>query len=116
MQNQLFSSLLSKDLKTKICRNIIWPVVLYGCETWSLTFREVRRLRVCEKRVLRRIFGLKGDEVSVEWRKLHMEELNELYCSLNIFSDDQMERNVVGGAYSTYGGTYRCIQDFGAET
>ena len=78
MQNLLFSSLLvvSKDLEKKICRNIIWPVVLYGCQTRSLTFREKRRLRVCEKRVLRRIFGLKGNEVRVEWRKLHMEELN----------------------------------------
>ena len=76
VQNLFSSSLLSKDLEIKICRNIIWPVVLYGCETRSLTFREVRRLRVCEKRVLMRIFGLKGDEVRVEWRKLHMEELN----------------------------------------
>ena len=78
MQNLLFSSLLvvSKDLEMQICRNIIWPVVLYGCETRSLTFREVRRLRVCEKRVLRRIFGLKGDEVRREWRKLHTEKLN----------------------------------------
>ena len=56
----------------------------YGCETWSLTFREERRLRVSENRVLRRIFGRKRDEVTSEWRKLHNEKLNDLYCSPNI--------------------------------
>jgi len=60
------------------------PVVLYGCETWSLTLREERRLRVFENRVLRRIFGPKRDEVTEEWRKLHNEELNDLYCPANI--------------------------------
>jgi len=59
-------------------------VVLYGCETWSLTLREERRLRVFENRVLRRIFGSKRDEVTREWRKLHNEELNNLYSSPNI--------------------------------
>ena len=58
---------------------IIVPVVLYGCETWSLTLREERRLRVFENRVLRRIFGSKTDEVTGEWRKLHNEEFNDLY-------------------------------------
>jgi len=60
------------------------PIVLYGCETWSLTLREERRLRVFENRVLRRIFGPKRDEVTGEWRKLHHDELNDLYCSPNI--------------------------------
>ena len=78
------SNLLSKNLNIKIHRTIILPVVLYGCETWSLTLREERRLRVFENRVLRRIFGPKRDEVTGEWRKLHNEELNELYCSPNI--------------------------------
>ena len=66
-------------------RTIILPVVLYGCETWLLTVREECRLRVFENRVLRRIFVLKRDEVTGEWRKLHNEELNVLYPSPNIF-------------------------------
>jgi len=73
--------LLSKNLKIKIHRTIILPVVLYGCETWSLTLREKRRLNVFENRVLRRIFGPKRDEVTGEWGKLHNEELSDMYCS-----------------------------------
>ena len=64
MQNLLSSSWLSKNLKNKIYRTIILPVVLFGCETWSLTLREKRRLRVFENGVLRRIFGFKRDEVT----------------------------------------------------
>ena len=60
---------------------MIFPVALYGCETWLLTLREERRLRVFENRVLRRIFGPKRDGVTGEWRKLDNEELNDLYCS-----------------------------------
>ena len=73
-----------QNLKIKIYRTIILPVVLYGCETWSLTLREEHRMRVFENRVLRRIFGPKRDGVTGEWRKLHNEELNDLYCSRNI--------------------------------
>ena len=73
------SSLLSKNLKIKIYRTIILSVVLYVCETWSLTLREELRLRVFENRMLRRIFGHKRDGVTGEWRKLHNEELNDLY-------------------------------------
>jgi len=70
--------LLYKNLKIKIYRTIILPVVLYGCETWSLTLREERKLRVYENMVLR-IFGLRRGEVTGEWRRLHNEELNDLY-------------------------------------
>ena len=83
VQNLLSSSLLSKKLKIKIYRTIILPVVLYGCENWSLTLREERRLWVFENRVLR-LFGSKRDEVTGEWRKLHNEELNDLYSLPNI--------------------------------
>jgi hypothetical protein len=70
--------LLSKNLKTKIYRSIILPVVLYGCETWSLILREDRRLKVIEDNALRRVFEPKGDEVTEEWRKFHNEELHDL--------------------------------------
>jgi len=73
-----FSSiLLSKHLKINIYRNIIFQV-FYGYETWSLTLKEERRLRVFENRVLRRIFGPKREEVTGEWRKLHNKELKYL--------------------------------------
>ena len=85
VQNPLSSSLLSKNLKIKIYRNIILPVVLYWCENWSLMLREERRLTVFENRVLRRIFWPEMDEVTREWKRLDNEELNELYCSPNIF-------------------------------
>ena len=74
-QNLLSSSLISKNLKIKIHRTIILPVVLYGFETWSLTLSEERSLRVFENWVLRRIFGPKREEGTGEWRKLHKEEL-----------------------------------------
>jgi hypothetical protein len=84
VQNLLSSRLLHKNLKIKIYGTIILPVVLYWCETWSLTLREERRLRVFENRVLRRVFGPKRDEVTGEWRKLHNEELTDLYSLPNI--------------------------------
>jgi len=84
VQNLSSSTLLSKYLKIKIYRTIIFPVVLYGCETWSLTLREERKLRVSENKVLRRIFGPRRDEVTGEWRRLHNEEINDLYCSRSI--------------------------------
>jgi len=70
-------------MKIKIYRNIVFPLVLYGCATWSLTLREECRLRVFENRVLRRIFGPERDEVTGEWRKLY-NELSDLYSSPNI--------------------------------
>jgi len=84
-QNFLSCILLSKNVKIKIYRNIILPVVLYGCETWSLTLREERRLRVFENRMLWGIFGPKRNEVRREWRTLHDEELNDLYSSRILF-------------------------------
>jgi len=84
--------LLSKNLKIKIYRNIILSVVLYGCKTWSLTLREECRLRVFETRVMMKVFGPKRDEVTGEWRKLHNEELNDLYCSPNIVCTIKLRR------------------------
>ena len=69
------SCLLSENLKIKTYRTIILPAVLYGCETWSLIWREECRLRVSENRVLRRVFGLRRDKVAGEWGELHNEEL-----------------------------------------
>ena len=79
VQNLFSSGLLSKTLKIKIYRTIILPVVQYGCEIWSLTLREERRLRVFENRVLRRVFGPKRDEVTGN-------EENYIVRSLGIFT------------------------------
>jgi hypothetical protein len=83
--------LLSRNVKVKIYKTIILPV-LYGCETWSLILREEHRLRVFENRVLRRIFGPKTDEVTGEWRKLHNEELHNLYLSVDIIRQVKSRR------------------------
>ncbi|KAJ4444228.1 hypothetical protein ANN_06019 [Periplaneta americana] len=84
VEKLLSSSLLSKSLKVRIYKTVILPVVLYGCETWTLTLREEHRLRVFENKVLRKIFGAKRDEVTGEWRKLHNAELHALYSSSDI--------------------------------
>jgi hypothetical protein len=76
----------------EIYKHIILVVVLYGCETWSITLREEHRLRVFEKKVLRRIFAPKGDEVTGEWRKFHSEELNNLYSPPNIIRQIKSRR------------------------
>jgi hypothetical protein len=86
VQNHLSLRLIWKNLNIKIYKTVILPVVLYGCETWSLTLREehrLHRLRVFENRVLRRIFGSEREEDG-SWRKLHNDELHSLYSSLNI--------------------------------
>jgi hypothetical protein len=79
VQNLLTSRLLSENIKIRIYKSTILLVVLYWCETWSLTLREEHSLRVFENRVLRRIFGTKTDEVTGDWRKLH-----NLFSSPNI--------------------------------
>jgi hypothetical protein len=73
-----------KNGKVRIYKTIILPVVLYGCETWSMTLGEEHKLKVFENRVLRRIFGPKRDGVMGVWRKLHNEELHDLYSSPTI--------------------------------
>ena len=80
------------------------PVVLYGCESWSL--------RVFENKVLRRIFGPKRNEVTGEWRRLHNKELYDLYSSLDVI---RLIKNTMGRTCSTYGAR-RCIQGFSGET
>ena len=84
MQNLLSSSLLSKNVKSKIYRTIILLVVLYGCETWSLTLREKNRPKVFKNRVPRKIFGYKRDEVTGEWRRLHNKEVYDICSSPDI--------------------------------
>jgi len=91
-----------------IYRTIISPVVLYGCETWSLTLRDEHRLRMFENRVLRRIFGPKKDKVTGEWRKI-CGELNDLYSSPNINLVIKLRKTKMGLAWSMYGGEVRCI-------
>jgi len=100
VQNILSSRLLSKNLKIKIYRTIILPVVLYGCETWSLTLREERKLRVFENMVLRKIFGPRREEVTGEWRRLHNERFVLLtqYCV-----GDKIEKNEMDWACGAYG-------------
>jgi hypothetical protein len=85
--------LLFRHLKGKIYKTIILPVVVYGCETWSLRVREERRLRVFENGVSRRIFGPKRDEVTEEWRKFHSGELHKLYSSPDIIRQIKSRTN-----------------------
>jgi hypothetical protein len=108
----LSSTLLSKNVKIKIYRTIILPVVLHGCETWSLTLREECRLRVFENRVLRRIFGPKRDEVTGAWRRLHNKELYALYSSPNIIRVIKSRRLRWAGHVARLGerrGAYRAL-------
>jgi hypothetical protein len=83
---------MSRNLEVKIYKTIILPVVLYGCETWSLTLREEHRLRVFENRVLKRIFRPKSDEVMAEGRKLHRGELHNLYSPPDIIRQIKSRR------------------------
>jgi hypothetical protein len=91
------------ESRIKICKTIILPVVLYGCETLSLILREEHRLRMFENRVLRRIFGPKRDEVTGGWRKLHNEELHGLYTSPSIIRVIKARRIRWAGHVGTFG-------------
>jgi len=104
--------LLSKNLKIKINRTVILPVVLYGCETLSLTLREERELRVFENRVLRRIFGPRRDEVTGEWSRIHNEELNDLYSSPNIVRVTKSRRMNWAGHVARMGVERACIRSW----
>ena len=84
-------------------RTIILPVIVYECETWSLTLRDERRLGAFDNRVMRR-FELNRDELTWEWRKLHNEELNDLLLLTQYCSGDKTKNNEMGGARSAYGG------------
>jgi hypothetical protein len=97
VQNLLSSSLLSKNLKINIYRTVILYVVLYGCETWSLTLREEYWLKVFENRVLRRIFGPKWGQLTGEWSRVHYKETNDLYSSPNIFRLIKLRRMRLAG-------------------
>jgi hypothetical protein len=104
--------LLTKNLKIEIYRTIISPVVLYGCETWWLTLREERRLRVFDNRVLGKTFGSKRDEVTEECMKLHNEELNDLYCLPSIVRVIKSRMRWAGNVARV---GERCIWDFGGK-
>jgi hypothetical protein len=111
-QNLLSSNSLSKSAKIKVYRTIILPVVLYGCESWSLTLMEEGRLRVFENKVLRRIFGPKRDEVRGEWRRLHNKELYALCSSPNIIRVMKSRRLRWAGHVARMGerrGAYRAL-------
>jgi len=101
--------LLSKNLKIKIYRTIILPVVLYGCETWSLTLREETKLRVFDNMVLMSILGPRKDEVTGEWKRLHNEELNDLYSSPNIVRVIKSRRMRWAGHVAHMGEERGCI-------
>ena len=97
------------------CRTIILPVVLYGCETWLLILKEVRRLKVIENRVLGRIFRRKMNEIKGEWRKLHNEERNDLYSLPNIVWMMKSKRMRWAGFVARMGGEESRIQRYGGE-
>ena len=89
--------MLPNNITIEIYGTILLPVIFYGCETWSPTLREERRLRVFEDRVLRRISGTTRVEVRGKWRKLHNEELNDLYSSRDIIRVIKSRRMRLGG-------------------
>jgi hypothetical protein len=108
----LSSRLLSRNVKVKIYKTVILPVVLCGCETESVRLREEHRLRVFENRVLRGIFGPKGDEVTGEWRQLHSGELHKWYWSPNIIRQIKSRRMGWAGHVARMGEGRNIYRDF----
>ena len=102
VSNLSYSHLLTKNIKIKIYSTIVLPVVLYGCETWSLTFREERRLRVFENSVLRGLLRPNRDVVTGEWTRYLMRSFT-ICIITNHYSGDQIKKNELGGACSKYG-------------
>ena len=113
VQFKLKKNSFGNKLSKKIYRTIILPVVLYGCETWSLTLREKLRLRVFESRMLGRLFGPKRDEVTRGWREIHNKELYDLYCSKNKIRVIKSRRMRRAEHVARIG--ERCVQGFGGE-
>jgi hypothetical protein len=111
IQSLLSSCLLSRNLKVKIYKTMILPVVLYWHETWSLALTEEHRLRMFENSVLRRIFGPKRDEVTGEWRKLHSGELHNLYSSPGIIRQIKSR----GLRWAGHGRGEKRVQGFGGK-
>ena len=108
----VFQVTIQKFKDQYIYTTIILPVVLYGCEAWSLTLREEKKLRVFENMVLRRIFGPTRNEIKGEWRRLHNEELNDLYSSPNIVRVIKSRRKRWTGHVARMGeerGVYRVL-------
>jgi hypothetical protein len=100
---------LSENVNTRIYKTLLLPAVLYECETWSLILREEQRLRVFENKVLRRIFGPNRDDVTGEWRKLHNEELRDLYSSPSIIKIIMSRRMRWAGHVAGIGGEEECM-------
>jgi hypothetical protein len=107
--------LLSENIKVKAYRTIILPV-LYGCETWFLTLRKEYRLRVFENMVLTRLFGPKKDEATREWKRLHNEDVYDLYSSPNVIWVIKSRRIRCAGHVARMREQEKCIQGFGGET
>jgi hypothetical protein len=114
VQSLSSSRLLSRSVKVKIYKTIILPV-LYGCETWSITLREERILRVFENRVLRKVFGPKRDEETGEWMKLHSEKLHNLYSSPDIIRQIKSRRMRWAGHVARMGEERKIVQGFGGK-
>ena len=109
VRNVLCSSLLFKDVEIHIHRTVILLFVLYGSETWSFTFREAHRLRVFENMLLRGIFGSKKEVFTGEWRKLHNEQLHDMYSAPDIIRVNQLRRMRWAGRVARMRENRKCI-------